>query len=94
MQFKRLWKDQFTPLQYLIRRHNDYKNWDAQANDWKLLVHLQLTHSFYNLRSSSDAVQAALKEGQNQLSVLTRQSAISRLYPSAQSVMETPTAIE
>ena len=36
------------------------------------------------------AAQTALKEGQEQLSVLTRQSVISRLYPSAQSVMEAP----
>lgn len=37
-----------------------------------------------------DAAQMALKEGQGELSVLARQSAISRLYPSAQSVMESP----
>ena len=35
----------------------------------------------------------AIKEGQEQLAVLTRQSVISRLYPSAKSVMDTlPTA--
>mmetsp|Transcript_22807 Transcript_22807/g.54031 ORF Transcript_22807/g.54031 Transcript_22807/m.54031 type:complete len:86 (+) Transcript_22807:140-397(+) len=47
-----------------------------------------------NRMLEGDAAQAALQEGHNQLSALTRQSIISRLYPSAQSVMETPMAIE
>jgi hypothetical protein len=35
----------------------------------------------------------AIKEGEEQLAVLTRQSIISRLYPSAKSVMDVaPTA--
>jgi len=46
-----------------------------------------------NRNLEGDAAQKALNEGQEQLSVLARQSAISRLYPSAQSVMEVPTAI-
>mmetsp|Transcript_27832 Transcript_27832/g.46029 ORF Transcript_27832/g.46029 Transcript_27832/m.46029 type:complete len:85 (+) Transcript_27832:113-367(+) len=37
------------------------------------------------------AADEALLEGEKQLAVLTRQSVISRLYPSAKSVMETPT---
>ena len=51
---------------------------------------------YHSLRASisvSDAAQAARIEGQEQLTVLARQSAISRLYPSAQSVMEAPTAM-
>mmetsp|Transcript_5966 Transcript_5966/g.14464 ORF Transcript_5966/g.14464 Transcript_5966/m.14464 type:complete len:86 (+) Transcript_5966:114-371(+) len=47
-----------------------------------------------NRHLEGDAAQAALNEGKEQMAVLTRQSTISRLYPSAQSVMETPTAIE
>jgi len=46
-----------------------------------------------NLLLEGDAARAALKEGEEQLAMLTRQSAISRLYPSAQSVMEAPTAM-
>lgn len=46
-----------------------------------------------NRNLQEDAAQKALKEGKEQLSVLARQSAISRLYPSAQSVMEAPTAM-
>ncbi|VEU38698.1 unnamed protein product [Pseudo-nitzschia multistriata] len=46
-----------------------------------------------NRHLEGDAAQIALKEGQEQFSVLARQSTISRLYPSAQSVMEAPTAV-
>jgi hypothetical protein len=52
-----------------------------------------LTTAFSIDRFSRDAAHAALKEGQQHLTVLTRQSAISRLYPSAQSVMDVPTTI-
>ena len=48
----------------------------------------------YSIGSFRDAAQAAFVEGKEQLAVLTRQSTISRLYPSAQSVMESPTVIE
>jgi hypothetical protein len=41
----------------------------------------------------SDAAQEALLEGEKQLAVLTRQTVMSRLYPSAASVMEAPTAV-
>eukprot|EP00531_Pseudo-nitzschia_arenysensis_P005700 CAMPEP_0116143522 /NCGR_PEP_ID=MMETSP0329-20121206/15498_1 /TAXON_ID=697910 /ORGANISM="Pseudo-nitzschia arenysensis, Strain B593" /LENGTH=85 /DNA_ID=CAMNT_0003638853 /DNA_START=65 /DNA_END=322 /DNA_ORIENTATION=+ len=47
-----------------------------------------------NRQLEGDAAQAAFVEGKEQLAVLTRQSTISRLYPSAQSVMESPTVIE
>jgi len=40
-----------------------------------------------------DAAQSAFREGKEQLACLTRQSTISRLYPSARSVMDAvPTA--
>lgn len=42
----------------------------------------------------SDAAVKALEDGEKQLLVLSRQSVLSRLYPSAHSVMETPTAVE
>jgi hypothetical protein len=39
-------------------------------------------------------MQEALLDGEKQLTVLSRQSVISRLYPSAKSVMESPTVVE
>jgi hypothetical protein len=53
---------------------------------------MRLVFSF--LLWDSDAAQEALLEGEKQLAVLTRQSVMSRLYPSAASVMESPIALE
>lgn len=48
----------------------------------------------YSWNVHRQAAQNALLDGERQLTVLTRQSVLSRLYPSAQSVMESPTAME
>lgn len=49
---------------------------------------------YFNCIHCRDAAQDAMLEGEKQLAVLTRQSVMSRLYPSASSVMESPMAIE
>jgi hypothetical protein len=46
------------------------------------------------LSTFREAAQEALLDGEKQLAVLTRQSVLSRLYPSARSVMEAPSAVE
>ncbi|KAG7348942.1 complex 1 LYR family protein [Nitzschia inconspicua] len=47
-----------------------------------------------NRSLQGDAAQEALLDGEKQLAVLARQSVLSRLYPSAASVMESPMAVE
>ena len=49
-------------------------------------------YKFVNLHNREEA-QAAIQEGQQQLEVLRRQAVLGKLYPSARSVMEGPTAI-
>lgn len=49
----------------------------------------RIKHGFEKNRSlSGEALEAAFKEGESNLAVVQRQSTLSKLYPSARSVME------
>jgi hypothetical protein len=48
--------------------------------------------SFYIFHHSREEAMAAIQEAQQQLEILRRQAVLGKLYPSARSVMEAPTA--